>query len=177
MNNDDRDSESFERLVGKVKRIEHDTVDARRPRRLPVPRQSERDAESVSRDLDRGDVDTEPFDSGNATDYHRPGLQRSVLRKLRRGHYAISDELNLHGLTTQEAKARLAAFLDHVRGERLACVRIVHGKGFSSPGRNPVLKPKVCRWLRHHDGVLAFTAARHADGGSGALYVLLRRMI
>ena len=176
MSNDDRDSQSFERLVGKVKRIEHDTVDTRRPRRPSIPRQSERGAESVMRDLDRGDVDGEPLDSGNETDYHRPGLQHSVLRKLRRGHYAISDELDLHGLTAPEAKVRLAAFLDHMRGERLACVRIVHGKGFSSPGRNPVLKPKVCRWLRHHDGVLAFTAARHADGGSGALYVLLRRV-
>ena len=175
MSGDDKDSESFERLIGKVRRIEHDTVDSKPPRPPPVPRHSQRDADADVRDLDRGDYDRDAVGRGDETEFYRPGLQRSVLRKLRRGHYPLADELDLHGLTVTEAKARLAAFLDQARGERLACVRIVHGKGLSSPGNDPVLKPNVVRWLRQHDGVLAFTAARRTDGGSGALYVLLRR--
>ena len=172
---DDKDEESFERLIGPVKRIEQDTVAPWRRRPPAVPRQSQHDTDAVMRDLERGDVDWDTVDSGDETEYHRPGLQRSVLRKLRRGHYAIQDEVDLHGLTVPEAKTRLAVFLDQARGQRLACVRVIHGKGLSSPGKTPMLKPKVGRWLRQHGGVLAYTSARRSDGGSGALYVLLRR--
>ena len=172
MSGDDKDGESFEQLIGKVRRMEHDTVASKPPQPPPIRRRSHQDADV--RDLDRGDYDRDAIDRGDETEFHRPGLQRSVLRKLRRGHYAVTDELDLHGLTVAEANPRLAAFLDQARGERLACVRIVHGKGLRSPGNDPVLKPKVLGWLRQHDGVLAYTAARRTDGGSGALYVLLR---
>ena len=86
----------------------------------------------------------------------------------------MQDELDLHGLTVREAGLRLGDFLADARGRRLGCVRIIHGKGLSSPGRSPVLKPQVARWLRAHEGVLAFTPARREEGGDGALYVLLR---
>ncbi|MCZ6773391.1 MAG: Smr/MutS family protein [Proteobacteria bacterium] len=175
MAQDDSELDSFRKLVGKVRRLEHDTVAPDHPRPPPLPRHSERDATAVIRDLDRGDFDWDAADSSEVTEFHRPGLQRSVLRKLRRGRYAVQAELDLHGLTVPEAKERLAAFLERARGQRFACVRIIHGKGLSSPGKNPVLKPKVGRWLRQHGGVLAFTSAPRNDGGSGALYVLLRR--
>jgi DNA-nicking Smr family endonuclease len=171
---EDSEFDSFRKLVGKVKPIRNDTVAPQRPRPPPRRRQSERDAIAVVDELDRGEFDRNSNDRGEETEYHRAGLQRSVLRKLRRGNYAVQDELDLHGSTVAQAEVRLAAFLEQARGQRFACVRIIHGKGLSSPGKNPVIKPKVCRWLRQHGGVLAFTSAPRHDGGSGALYVLLR---
>lgn len=175
MAHDDSELDSFQKLFGKVRRLEHDTVAPDRPRPPPLPRHSESDAAAVMRDLDRGDFDWDSADSDEVTEFHRPGLQRSVLRKLRRGRYAVQDELDLHGMTVPEAKERLVAFLVHANRQRFACVRVIHGKGLSSPGKNPVLKPKVGRWLRQHGSVRAFTSAPRNDGGSGALYVLLRR--
>jgi len=105
----------------------------------------------------------------------RDGLQRRVLQKLRRGQYAIAADLDLHGLTTSEARPMLAAFLQICRRQQLHCVRIIHGKGHRSSEQLPVLKRYVNHWLQQHDEVLAFCSARPVDGGSGALYLLLRR--
>lgn len=165
----------FRKQVGKVRPVEHDTVEPERPRRPPRRRPSEPAVAASDTDGGHGAPGTRDKDAALAYEYSRPGLQRSVLRKLRRAQYSIGDELDLHGLTVRAAHQRLASFLVHARGERLACVRIVTGKGLSSPGMDPVLKPKVAAWLREDDGVLAFTTARRNDGGSGALYVLLRR--
>jgi DNA-nicking Smr family endonuclease len=107
--------------------------------------------------------------------YARPGLQRTVMRRLRRGDYRIGAELDLHGMTADAARGELARFLREAIGRELRCVRIIHGKGLGSEGRGPVLKPRVARWLRQRDDVLAYCSARPADGGTGALYVLLRR--
>jgi DNA-nicking Smr family endonuclease len=169
------DPESFARLVGKVRRLTHDTVAPARPRPPAVPRWR-----AEARDAARAPLlATAPADGAADTEsadvYHRPGVQQGVLRRLRRGQFAVEDELDLHGLTVREAGIRLAAFLEHARGRRLTCVRIIHGKGMSSPGRTPVLKPQVARWLRDHDAVLAFAPAPARAGGSGATCALLRR--
>ena len=166
---------SFRELVGKVRPLVHNTIEPQRartpPRRRPVEPQV---LPSTLTPATPPLLGSDSHDAAVATDYHRPGLQHSVLRKLRRGQYPVQDELDLHGLTLSEAGMRLSDFLIHARGRRLSCVRIIHGKGLSSPGKSPVLKPQVARWLRAHEGVLAFTPARREDGGSGAMYVLLR---
>ena len=110
---------------------------------------------------------------GEGLFYAKPGVQDRVLRKLRRGHYSVGAELDLHGLRAEDARAALAEFLRHVRGRRVRCVRIIHGKGYRSGPRGPVLKQKLNGWLRQRDEVLAFCSARPADGGTGAVYVLL----
>lgn len=104
----------------------------------------------------------------------RPGLQHKHLRKLRRGRLAIEAEADLHGMRAREADIALHAFLDECRRHRLRCVRVIHGKGRGSHGGQAVLKWEVDRWLRQHDGVMAFCTAQPRDGGTGALYVLLR---
>ena len=104
----------------------------------------------------------------------RRGLGNDVLVKLRRGHWVVQDMIDLHGMTTDQAHDRLADFLVDARTRGLRCVRVVHGKGLTSPNREPILKGKVRRWLAQWDEVLAYCeAARHA-GGSGAVIVLLR---
>ncbi len=106
--------------------------------------------------------------------YRRPGLQQRVLYDLQRGRIPTLLELDLHGLTSAYAYETLCEFLNHCREHRIRCVRIIHGKGGRSPGQQPVLKGKLNHWLRQQDDVLAFCSTPRHDGGTGALYVLLR---
>ncbi|HET7921872.1 MAG TPA: Smr/MutS family protein [Gammaproteobacteria bacterium] len=105
--------------------------------------------------------------------YAKPGVQDATLRKLRRGHYSIGAELDLHGLRSEDARRALIEFLHSVQTRRVRCVRIIHGKGYRSGPRGPVLKQKLNGWLRQRAEVIAFCSARPADGGTGAVYVLL----
>ncbi len=114
-------------------------------------------------------------ESGEELHFGRDRVPAAVLKGLRRGRYAIEDELDLHGLTAVQARDVLRDFLASATARRLSCVRIVHGKGRGSGPRGPVLKKSVNLWLRKHDAVLAFSSARPAQGGTGALCVLLRR--
>jgi DNA-nicking Smr family endonuclease len=111
---------------------------------------------------------------GNALSFQRAGVRTQVVRHLRRGLIPIEDELDLHGLNQTAARYHLAEFLTYSRNAGRRCVRIVHGKGYRSGARGPVLKTAVDLWLRRHPDVMAFTSARAIDGGTGALYVLLR---
>jgi DNA-nicking Smr family endonuclease len=98
-----------------------------------------------------------------------------VVTRLRRGQWSIQAQIDLHGLRRDEAREQLAAFVRHAlqRGQR--CVRVIHGKGHGSPGREPVLKAKAQRWLAQCAEVIAFTQATGPQGGAGALVVLLQR--
>ncbi len=125
-------------------------------------------AESLT--LDAGDLGVE---TGEELDWRREGVPESVMRRLRRGQYARRDELDLHGMTQAEARLEVLGFIAGCVDRDLRCVRIVHGKGRGSGHRGPVLKSAVNRWLRRNDAVRAFCSARRADGGTGALYVLL----
>jgi DNA-nicking Smr family endonuclease len=115
-----------------------------------------------------------PEDAVAALTFQRAGVRAQVMRKLRRGLYPTEDELDLHGATQAEARARLNEFLAVSRDAGRRCVRIIHGKGYRSGARGPVLKTAVDLWLRRHTDVMAFTSARAIDGGTGAVYVLLR---
>ena len=106
--------------------------------------------------------------------FQRAGVRIQVMRRLRRGLYPIDDELDLHGLTQSAARNQLADFIVRSRDGGLRCVRIIHGKGYRSGARGPVLKTAVNLWLRRHMDVMAFVSARAIDGGTGAMYVLLR---
>jgi DNA-nicking Smr family endonuclease len=113
------------------------------------------------------------LDSGDELAYLREGLGRDMLRKLRRGHWVVEDELDLHGMNRHAAAISVTEFLRHCRHRRLGCVRIVHGKGRGSHQREPVLKGLLRKWLVRQD-VLAFSQAPAAQGGSGAVLVLLK---
>jgi DNA-nicking Smr family endonuclease len=106
--------------------------------------------------------------------FHRAGVRIQVMRRLRRGLFPTEDELDLHGLNQAAARDRLADFIARSRDSGSRCVRIIHGKGYRSGARGPVLKTAVDLWLRRHPDVMAFTSARAIDGGTGAVYVLLR---
>jgi len=110
----------------------------------------------------------------DALSFRRPGVRDRELRRLRRGLYPIENELDLHGLSQAAARGHLADFIEANRHAGHRCVRIIHGKGYRSGARGPILKIAVNTWLRRHHDVMAFTSARTIDGGTGAVYVLLR---
>jgi len=142
---------------------------------LPRPRMSEADEAQVVADMFSDAIDPAELETGEELLFARSGLQHSVLRKLRRGQFTISAELDLHGLRVEEARQALSEFLLHCRHNHKQCVRIIHGKGNRSRQQQPVLKGKVNHWLRQRDEVLAFCSARPVDGGTGAIYLLLKR--
>ena len=106
--------------------------------------------------------------------YRRPGVGADVTRKLRRGDWSIQRQIDLHGLRRDDARDALGSFIREAHRHGIRCVRVVHGKGLGSPGKTPVLKGRVHSWLIQKSEVLAFVQARPADGGAGALVVLLK---
>ncbi len=166
----------FRRHVGKVRPVPQDRVPPHRKKRAPVAEQSQRDAAAVMKSLLSDDYEPADVETGEELFYVRPGLQHTVIRKLRRGQYAIEAELDLHGCTVPQAREKLDAFLRAARAHGKRCVRVIHGKGKTSEGKMPVLKGKVNVWLRQKDEVMAFCSAIPRDGGGGAAYVLLKRL-
>jgi len=141
----------------------------------PVARQFELDeslalAESISDEIDIDRL----LETDEALSYRRQGVGPDVVRKLRRGHWVIQEQLDLHGLRVDEAREALLGFVASCVKREVRSIRVVHGKGLGSPSREPVLKGKVLRWLAQHPEVIAFCQAGPNDGGSGALLVLLR---
>lgn len=145
-----------------------------RPKPLPIPTKRLEDERAVMDELGAFDPDLgDGTESGEELSYLRSGLQREILRKLKRGHWVLRGQLDLHGLTVPEALAALAQFLAECRRDGHRCVRIIHGKGLRSVNKEPVLKHKVRVALIKRSDVLAYAEAAPADGGSGAVVVLL----
>jgi len=158
-------------------RVAHDLHPSllQRPKPAPVPRQrlaDEADALEQSR-LSDFTPDT-LLDSDEGLSFARNGISADTLRKLRKGHWSLRAELDLHGMRTDEARETLSAFIKDCFKRDLRCLRVVHGKGLGSIGREPVLKNKVRSWLMQKEEVLAFCQAAAHEGGSWALMVLLR---
>ena len=141
----------------------------------PRPLQHELDEQRVLHEAmsDEFDVST-LLDVDDQLSFRRPGIGLDVTKKLRAGHWSIQRQLDLHGLRSDEAREALGQFVRLAHRTGLRCVRVVHGKGLGSPGKTPVLKSKVQRWLVQKKEVLAFVQARPAEGGAGALVVLLQ---
>lgn len=165
----------FRDAVGDARPVRIDRVEP--PRRPPPPAARFRRADDeavLAESLTHGTADQERL-SGEQLRFRRPGLSARAMQKLARGGYRVEAETDLHGLTAAEAKRVLAEFLAESRALGHCCVRVIHGKGKRSGHRGPVLKQSVDGWLRQWDGVLAFASARPEHGGTGAVYVLLRR--
>jgi DNA-nicking Smr family endonuclease len=171
---EDDDIALFRRSVGEVRPLRTERVEPWRRRPRPVPRQRWADEARVRVEMLIDDPDLAEIETGDELLYARPGVQQSLLRKLRRGHFSVDAELDLHGMIVAEARAALSQFLSECLSGGDRCVRIIHGKGLSSPSGKPVLKSRLNGWLQRCDEVLAFCSARPVDGGTGAVYVLLR---
>ena len=171
---DDRDA--FERALRGVKPLARARrIAPARPAPAPVPAQTLRDERAALAESLRGPLSADDaLDSGVELTYLRAGMSRLALRRLRRGHWVVQDGLDLHGMNRVEAALQVAQFVRVAAAKGLRCVRIVHGKGLGSRNREPVLKAKLRAWLAPRDEVLAFCQAPAAEGGAGALLVLLK---
>ncbi len=165
----------FRAHVGGVRQLQQLRAEPRLRRPAPVPRQTLADERQVLADMFSDEFHPAEHETGEELLFARPGLQHKLLRKLRRGQYRVNAELDLHGMTIQVARQALAEFLHQCRQTDRRCVRIIHGKGNGSRNRGPVLKTMVNRWLRQRDEILAFCSTPPHDGGTGAVYVLLKR--
>ena len=125
--------------------------------------------EAISDEFDVGTL----LDTDDLLSFRQPGIGPDVTRKLRRGDWTIQRQIDLHGMRRDEARERLSIFIREAKQQGIRCVRVVHGKGLGSPGKTPVLKSRVHSWLVQKQEVLAFVQAKPADGGAGALVVLL----
>lgn len=172
---DDADKALFRQAVADARPLPQDKIKPARPRSAPVPRSRLRDEQAIMRSLLSDPVDLEDIQTGEEMIYSRDGIQASLLRKLRRGQIRVDAELDLHRLTRDKARAAITQFLAASLSQDKRCLRIIHGKGLGSFNKQPVLKGLVNHWLQQHNAVLAFCSARPNDGGTGALYVLLRR--
>jgi len=140
----------------------------------PRARQHELDEQQVFEDMLSDPIDLSEIETGDALLFSRSGVQPAMIKKLRRGQYAVEAELDLHRMTSDEARQATSAFLQIARQHGKRCIRIIHGKGLGSANKLPVLKIKVNHWLKQRDEVLAFCSALPVNGGTGAVYVLLR---
>lgn len=161
--------------MGDVRPLLCDRVAASAPRPAPYPAQTRLDEQRVIAELLTEPYDPIEIQPGDALRFCRPGVQLSAFHKLLKGRYRIGAEADLHGMTANQAKPYLISFIREARRRHVRCVRIIHGKGYRSSNQGPVIKPLVNHWLRRLDAVLAFCSARQVDGGTGAVYVLLKR--
>jgi DNA-nicking Smr family endonuclease len=144
-----------------------------RPAPGAVARFARADAGQVLRESLLPPEDPAVLDSGAELSFRRAGVREEVLRRLRRGGFAVAAEADLHGLGRHAAHAALREFIAESVAQGAGCVRVIHGKGRGSGPRGPVLKHVVNHWLRRMEDVVAFATARPVDGGTGAVYVLL----
>lgn len=149
---------------------------AKPPRPSPKAIQRRRDERSVLHESLEDIPDGADVETGEELSFRRDGVDPRVFKKMRSGRISAREEIDLHGLRKDEAKAHLREFINYAVSKGCRCVRVVHGKGLGSGPGGPVLKHGVNNWLRNWDEVLAFCSATPANGGTGAIYVLLKSL-
>ena len=172
---EDDDSQLFRNTIGTVIPVKSDKVVSPPPKPAPVPYKSIEDERQVLSELLEDNFDPAELETGDELLFRRPGIQHRTFSQLRSGGFSIEAGLDLHGLTVVMAREALAGFLVECKTRNRKCVKIIHGKGIGSRDGKPVIKNKLNTWLRRRDDVLAFCSARPNDGGTGAVYVLLKR--
>lgn len=171
----EEDVRLFAEAIGPVRPISGDAGVALRPRPAPEPRQSQLDEARVPAEMINSAIDPALIEVGEELSYLKPGLSPRLLRQLKRGHFSIADEMDLHQMTTGVARTAVKQFLESSRRQGMLCVKIIHGKGLRSRAEGPVLKRMVDGMLRQRADVVAFASAKPAEGGTGAVIVLLQR--
>ncbi|TNF35053.1 MAG: DNA mismatch repair protein MutS [Gammaproteobacteria bacterium] len=168
----DDDKNIFREAMADVTPLSHDRVSLR-----PRPKTIKRRKTGQTPDI--ADTLSDDFipPCGEFLEFMRPGVQKSLLKQMRTGRMVVEDSLDLHGLMRDAARKTLLEFITRSQARNYKIVCVVHGKGYNSEDGRPVLKAMVNKWLQNIDAVLAFTTAQPRDGGTGAVYVLLKRAV
>jgi len=171
----DEDSKLFREAMGDIRPAKPDNRVRHKPARKKIrPKRTSPSSEPPSLAVKDVFSDAHVEDYPDTLSFSRSGVQPSTLKNLRLGKLPIDQSIDLHSLTVDEARKYLREFLGECAHDGSRCIIIVHGKGYSSQNKKPVLKPLINRWLRQLDSVLAFHSAKPAHGGTGAVYVLLK---
>lgn len=170
----DDDPQAFRRAMQGVRPLARKPTAPAGPKPRPIARYARAERQHVLHENRSRSGDPVGVDAEDRLHFRRTGVRDEVLRKLKRGQFALEAECDLHGMHLHPAFDALREFIGDCVVRQLHCVRIIHGKGLRSGPGGPVLKVAVSHWLRQIDNVAAYTSARPVDGGTGALYVLLR---
>lgn len=168
------DADLFKKTVGNVKAVNSDKVmlaPSNKPKPFPQPK-SPVNTPSFEQTVSR---DSDILYQEDSIRFIAPGLQKNVLKKLRKGFFGLDASIDLHGLTRRQANVQLACFIQNSIEAGCRCIHIIHGKGYHSLNNQPVLKNNINGWLRQHKAVQAFCSAPSKEGGVGAVFVLLKR--
>lgn len=169
------DDRLFRDSLEGVRPLRSDRDTSRPPPPPPVPKQRQRDEQQVMAELATGPIDFSSIETGEEISHVKPGLQQRVLKRLRRGHWRVQIELDLHDMNTEAASNAIRECLDEALKNHLSCIKIIHGKGLRSGPDGPQLKRLTASLLARHPRVLAFASAPAHDGGTGAVHVLLNQ--
>jgi DNA-nicking Smr family endonuclease len=171
------DDDLFDQEMSDVKRFNHNKISTNKVseetpgkvlrRRLAVA--SELTADPLS------SVEVPLLKSNDILQFRRDGLQHGVFKKLRLGHYEFDARLDLHRMTIDTARREVFSFLQECYQYELRTVIILHGKGDRNPDKVATLKSHVALWLPQIDEVMAFHSAQRHHGGTGAVYILLKK--
>jgi DNA-nicking Smr family endonuclease len=172
---EDDDAALFRAAIGPVKQLPSTATPPQKPRPRPAARMAERDEADARSEFQRGLDEIARLEAGDVLSHRRDGLPARLFQRLKKGQFSIQDELDLHGATATQAETLLRQFLLEAHAHDYGCVRIIHGKGQRDGRELPVLKNLVDRLLRQRADVLAFHSAPPAQGGTGAVLVLLAR--
>ncbi|MEO0369549.1 MAG: Smr/MutS family protein [Pseudomonadota bacterium] len=171
----DKSKNLMDALLGAgVKPLKQDKVPPYRKPLDATPKQRQLDDARVMEELLAESDEAASFESGDELKFLRSGYSPRLLKKLRRGDYTIQDELDLHGLIAGEAKRATHEFVNQCAKDKISAIRVIHGKGRNSAGRTPVLKNMLLGWLAKNQHVLAVVSTPGNDGGTGAVYVLIK---
>jgi len=165
----------FRETIGDVQPVSGGRRLPEKQRPKPHPKFSRADDLAVTQEMLTTTPDELNIETGDELSYHQPQINRRQLRRLRGGSYAIQADIDLHRMTREQAHAELKSFIAECQSMGITCIRVIHGKGLGSGPGGPVLKGAVASWLRRWDVVLAFCSARPWHGGTGAVYVLLKK--
>ena len=169
------DFQLFRDAVQDITPLEHDKIHHQTKKPHRQTKQADSHAHDSIIDILSDEAEVQSINPLDSLSHRVDGIQKRVFRKLRRGQYIIIDELDLHGLNAKQAKKLLLHFLEGALQVEGSCVSIIHGKGHRSGDKEPIIKRQTNHWLKQHPRVLAFHSAQPKDGGTGAVYVLLRR--
>lgn len=175
MSIDDEDKALFRSAVGPVARIQYARDRSRPKAPPPKPRQSELDEAAVMEELADGQFDFNDVETGEEITHIKDGVDPRAIKRLRRGHWRVQADIDLHEMTVKVATESLRGFIHEARQHGLTCIKVIHGKGLRSGPEGPKLKRMTASVLARHSQVMAFASAPIHDGGTGAVYVLLRR--
>jgi len=173
------DDISFSDAMQGITRHKHDRADVRKSspkkdisrdyKRLQAVREDDKVIDGLSSEA------VGLVESSEELLFAAPGVQLRLIKRLKQGHIPWDAGLDLHGYTIEQARDEVSRFLRDAHKQNMRSVILVHGKSHTQSGKSPLIKSYVNEWLRRFPGVLAFCSAQPKDGGTGAVYVLLKR--